>query len=69
MCDSMIVDIEGSNEMKELLKFMKKVVNKRPLPTFIFDQRPVTPETTVRRIAYMIMRGDVQNKRVAIFRR
>lgn len=66
ICDSMIVNIEGSKKMKNLLKFTKKTVSHRPIPTFIFDQRPVTPETVVRRVAYMILRGDVQGKKVAI---
>lgn len=65
-CNSMVVNIEGSREMKNLLKFMKKVTVDRPTPTFIFDQRPVTPETTVRRVAYMLLRGDIQGKKVAI---
>lgn len=65
-CDSMVADIRSSKEMKDLLKFMKAIVTSRPEPTFIFDQRPVTPETTVRRVAYMLQRGDVQEKKVAI---
>ncbi len=59
------VDIK-TKERKELADFMRKVVDERPLPTFVFDQRPVTAETTVRRVAYALSRNDIQNKKVAI---
>lgn len=65
-CDSMLVDIKSSNEIKKLVNFMQKIVINRPIPTFIYDQRPVTAETTVRRVAYMALRGDIQGKRIAI---
>lgn len=63
-CESKVVNIDG--KMKPLLTFMKKVLQQRPKSTFIFDQRPVNPETTVRRVAYSILRGDLQNKKVAV---
>ncbi len=63
-CESMTVDIDG--KMKPLLHFMKAVINDRPKSTFIFDQRPVNVETVIRRVAYAIRRGDIQNKRIAI---
>ncbi len=64
LCDSKVVNIEG--KMKPLLNFMVKVLQQRPESTFIFDQRPVNLKTTVRRVAYAIWRGDIQNKRVAV---
>lgn len=63
-CDSKVINIEG--KIKPLLNFMVKVLQQRPESTFIFDQRPVNAETTVRRVAYAIWRGDVQNKKVAV---
>jgi len=63
-CDSKIVYIDG--KMKALLEFMNNVVRARPKSTFIFDQRPVNPETIVRRVAYAIWRGDLQNKKIVL---
>lgn len=63
-CDSKVVNIEG--KMKPLLNFIKEVLQSRPKPTFIFDQRPVNAETVVRRVAYMLWRGDLQNKRIVV---
>lgn len=65
-CESMMVDINNNLQMVKLLKYCKKIIYNRPAPTFIFDQRPVTAETTVRRVAYMTLRGDIQGKRVVI---
>ncbi len=62
-CDSKLVNING--RLRPILDFMKKVLKSRPKPTFIFDQRPVNAETIVRRVAYLILRGDVQGKRIA----
>jgi len=45
---------------------MKEILDSRPSPTFLFDQRPVTLATTIRRVAYMAHRGDLINKRIAI---
>ena len=65
-CESMMVDIKSNSQMTKLLKYCKGIITNRPAPTFIFDQRPVTAETTVRRVAYMALRGDIQGKKVAI---
>lgn len=62
-CDSKIVNIDG--KLKPILNFMKDVLMKRPKPTFIFDQRPVNTDTIMRRVAYLILKGDVQDKKVA----
>lgn len=45
---------------------MTDIYKRRPKPTFIFDQRPVTLDTTLRRVAYLIYKGDLQGKQVAI---
>lgn len=63
-CDSFIVNIHG--ELKQLLIFMQDVIKARPKATFIYDQRPVNAETIIRRVAYAIWRGDIQNKRVVL---
>jgi len=63
-CNSMLVDI--NKKIKPLIKFMEKVLLKRPKSTFVFDQRPVNIDTVARRVAYMILRGDMQNKKIAV---
>jgi len=63
-CDSKIVNIKG--KLTEITKMMKKIYEEKPRPTFVFDQRPVNYETTVRRVAYLIWRGDIQDKKIAI---
>lgn len=50
----------------KIKKIMKKIYSLRPLPTFIFDQRPVTLDTTLRRAFYLVWRGDLQDKRIAL---
>ena len=53
-------------EYKKLLRFIKDLYTEKPVPTFLYDQRPITAETTVRRVAYLKMRGDFKNKKIAI---
>src|SRR3989338_1516651 len=43
---------------------LEKIYTKKPTPTFLFDQRPVTFETTERRAAYLLMRGDLIGKEI-----
>lgn len=62
-CRGSIIDIEKLSFIK---KDMEIIFNKKPTPTFIFDQRPVTLETTLRRVAYLIFKGDIQNQKIAI---
>lgn len=38
----------------------------KPLPTFVFDQRPVNFKTILDRVAYFTYRGDIHNKKIAI---
>lgn len=49
-----------------LNQLMKKISAKRPQPTFVFDQRPVTLETTINRALYATWRGDLHSKRIAV---
>lgn len=64
MCDSKMINLGG--ELKNLVKIMEKIYKKRFTPTFVFDQRPVNYKTSVRRAGYMILRGDIRNKRIAV---
>lgn len=50
----------------DLKRLMEQIHKNRPWPTFIFDQRPVTLETTINRAIYASWRGDLHDKRIAI---
>ncbi|MBV5327500.1 MAG: bis-aminopropyl spermidine synthase family protein [Chlorobium sp.] len=63
-CKGKVVTIDG--EFTNIKKRMMDIFAKKPIPTLLFNQRPVTIETTVRRAAYMIWRGDIQGKDIAI---
>lgn len=63
-CDGKVVTI--SKRFEDIRKIMKEVYSNKPKPTFVFDQRPVNLETTIRRVEYLILRGDLQNKKIAI---
>lgn len=54
------------DSLRYLIKIMRDVYEKRPKPTFIFDQRPVTIDTTIQRVAYLISRGDLQGKKIVV---
>lgn len=43
---------------------LKLIWNKKPLPTFLFDQRPVTLKTTIERVKYFLKRNDIYNKNI-----
>ncbi len=43
---------------------IKTIIEERPLPTFLFDQRPVTYKTTVNRVKYMLSRNDIYKKNI-----
>lgn len=51
---------------KKMYEFIDKVIKMRPKSTFIYDQRPVNIETIISRVAYVIWRGDLQNKRIVL---
>ncbi len=63
-CGGKIVVI--GNRFRKIKEVMEKVYQQKPTPTFLFDQRPVTLDTTLNRVAYMIWRGDFYKKRVAV---
>jgi len=63
-CDGKIVAING--KWKKIKEIMDSIYKRKPLPTFLFDQRPVNSETTVRRVEYLLQRGDLVDKEIAI---
>jgi len=64
MCDSKMLNLES--ELKHITEIMKKIYEERFTPTFVFDQRPVNYKTSVRRAGYMVLRGDIRDKRIAV---
>lgn len=41
------------------LEILKKIWKNKPLPTFLFDQRPVNMNTSLKRASYFLNRGDL----------
>ena len=50
----------------KIRKVMSKIYKKKPNPTFLYDQRPVTIDTTVNRVEYMFFRGDLIGKHIVM---
>lgn len=48
----------------KLFDELKSIWIKKPLPTFLFDQRPVTLKTTIERVKYFLKRNDIYNKKI-----
>ncbi len=63
-CHGKMVDTKNFDK-KITAKFID-IYSKKPAPTFIFDQRPVTYETTINRVMYMINRMDIVGKDVVM---
>lgn len=51
-------------DFKYVEKEIKKIFNNRPKPTLLFDQRPVTYKTTIKRVKYMLDRNDIYDKNI-----
>lgn len=64
VCDSKMIDTTGS--LLHVARVMEEIFKHKVPPTFLFDQRPVNYQTSVRRAGYMILRGDLQRKKVAV---
>jgi len=64
-CQGKIIDT-NSTKYKEILKVIEGVNNRRPKPTFVFDQRPITPSSSVNRAFYAAWRNDLTNKDIAL---
>ncbi|MBU2523385.1 MAG: bis-aminopropyl spermidine synthase family protein [Nanoarchaeota archaeon] len=63
-CQNKLVPISG--RFLRILYKMNEIYERKPSPTFLFDQRPVNAETTVRRSAYLALRKDLVNKKIAV---
>ena len=64
-CQGKIIN-QQSRQFLYLKRIMQKIYSLRPTPTFIFDQRPITLETTLNRAFYLAWRGDLQSKRIVL---
>lgn len=53
-------------DFKAIKREMKDIYSQKPGPTFLFDQRPVTMQTTLNRAFYLNSREDLENKRIAV---
>ena len=51
-------------DMNEVRKKMEEIWNNKPLPTFFFDQRPITLSTTIKRINHLLTNNDVYKKNI-----
>lgn len=63
-CHGKMVDTENFD--KEIMTKFVDIYSKKPAPTFIFDQRPITYETTINRVMYMTNRMDIVGKDVVM---
>ncbi len=63
-CHSHMISLD--NGLDRVSKIMQKIFESRIEPTFVFDQRPVNWQTSVRRVGYMILRGDIKGKEIAV---
>jgi predicted methyltransferase len=52
--------------MKEVEQKMKDIWDRKPIPTLFFDQRPVTLETTINRVKYLLQKNDVYDKKIVM---
>lgn len=52
--------------LEEVEKKMKEIWDRKPIPTLFFDQRPVTLETTINRVKYLLKKNDVYNKNIVM---
>ncbi len=51
-------------DLKNLIPTLKTIWNRKPKPTLLFDQRPVTLKTSLKRVAYLLSNNDVYKKKV-----
>ncbi len=63
-CYGKIIPNNTSFSLKEGM--LKEICEKKPSPTFLFDQRPVTVSTSFRRAVYLYWRGDLQDKDIVL---
>lgn len=53
-----------SIDYDKLTDELKLIWEQKPIPTFLFDQRPVTLRTTIERVKYFLKRNDIYNKNI-----
>jgi predicted methyltransferase len=63
-CDSKIISLNG--KLDKVKKIIEKIYIQKPIPTFVYDQRPVNADTTVRRAAYLLWRNDLIGKEIVV---
>lgn len=52
------------NDLKNIIPILKIIWNRKPKPTLLFDQRPVTLKTSLKRVAYLLSSNDVYKKKI-----
>ncbi len=65
-CGTCEVGIEIKGYFKEILDEFIKVTRNRPLPTSKYDQGFIRPIDTIKRLAFMYQRGDIENMDIFI---
>lgn len=60
-CNGSTVELKNLNN---LIPIMKKIWESKPKPTLLFDQRPVTLKTSLKRVAYFLNNNDVYQKNI-----
>jgi len=58
-------DIPWMSEVKDIAATFEQIVKMRPDPILLFGQRGISYESTLNRINYMLLRGDLYQKRIA----
>ncbi|MCZ7547687.1 MAG: bis-aminopropyl spermidine synthase family protein [Anaerolineales bacterium] len=63
-CNGSLLDIAAIEE--KIRPIMEEIILTKPKPSFLFDQRPVTLETVLRRVGYLFWRGDMYRSDIAL---
>ena len=53
-------------DFTKIKNIMSKIHKVKPNPTFLYDQRPITLDTTINRAQYLFLKGDLIEKSIAI---
>jgi predicted methyltransferase len=62
-CEGKLIDL-GS--LEAIRNKMDQIYLEKPVPTFLFDQRPVTSDTTIKRAVYLMLNRDLNNKKILV---
>lgn len=60
-CNGSCIEIDKFSRLDNILD---EIWENKPLPTLLFDQRPVTRNTSLKRVAYLLTKNDVYNKNI-----